>query len=256
MNNNYQVWKTAELSQKYLSGVRSAIPLATEQIEIILRIIQTTKSQVNNFLDLGCGDGILGQAILSQYPNSQGVFLDFSEAMIEAAKSKVADNYQGNFEFITQDYGLPEWVNKVHRKAPFDVVVSGFSIHHQPDTRKQKIYQEIYQLLKPGGLFLNLEHVASPSKLIGQLFDELFVDSLHTFHQSQNTNKSREEINRQYYNRPDKKANILAPVETQCDWLREIGFIHVDCFLKLFEIALFGGIKPELGFAEKVFFKE
>ncbi len=41
MNNNYQVWKTTELSQKYLSGVKSVIPLATEQIEIILRIIQT-----------------------------------------------------------------------------------------------------------------------------------------------------------------------------------------------------------------------
>ncbi len=40
--------------------------------------------------------------------------------------------------------------------------------------------------------------------------------------------------------------NIIAPVETQCDWLREIGFIHVYCFMKLFEIALFGGIKAEL----------
>ncbi|NEO55025.1 MAG: methyltransferase domain-containing protein [Okeania sp. SIO3B5] len=247
MSQNYQVWTKADLAQKYLSGVRSAIPLATEQIEIILRIIQATIPQVNNFLDLGCGDGILGQAILSQYPNSQGVFLDFSETMIEAAKSKIADNYQGNLEFINQDYGLPEWVSKIQEKAPFDVVVSGFSIHHQPDIRKQEIYQEIYQLLKPGGLFLNLEHVASPSKLIEQLFDELFVDSLYAFHQSQgNKNQSREKINQQYYNRPDKEANILAPVETQCDWLRKIGFIHVDCFMKLFELALFGGIKPEV----------
>ncbi len=39
MSQNYQVWKTTELAQKYLSGVRSAVPLATEQIEIILRII-------------------------------------------------------------------------------------------------------------------------------------------------------------------------------------------------------------------------
>ena len=88
-----------------------------------------------------------------------------------------------------------------------------------------------------------MEHVSSPSKLIEQLFDELFVDFLYAFHQSQDTNKSREEVVRQYHNRPDKKANLLTPVETQCNWLREIGFIHVDCFMKLFEIALFGGIK-------------
>ncbi|NES71224.1 MAG: class I SAM-dependent methyltransferase, partial [Okeania sp. SIO2D1] len=108
MSQNYQVWTKVELSQKYLSGVRSAIPLATEQIEIILRIIQAARPQVSNFLDLGCGDGILGQAILSQYPNSQGVFLDFSETMIEAAKSKIADNDRANLEFISQDYSLPE----------------------------------------------------------------------------------------------------------------------------------------------------
>nr|WP_293094083.1 class I SAM-dependent methyltransferase [Okeania sp. SIO2F4] len=71
-------------------------PLATEQIDVILRIIKMTRPQVNNFLDLGCGDGILGQAILSQYPNSQGVFLDFSETMIEAAKTKISAAYQGN----------------------------------------------------------------------------------------------------------------------------------------------------------------
>ncbi len=114
MNNNYQVWKTAELSQKYISGVRSAIPLATEQIEIILRIIQMARPQVNNFLDLGCGGGILGEAILSQYLENQGVFLDFLETMIEAAKSNISAGYQANLEFINQNYGLPEWVNKIH----------------------------------------------------------------------------------------------------------------------------------------------
>ncbi|MGB3513111.1 MAG: class I SAM-dependent methyltransferase [Microcoleaceae cyanobacterium] len=245
MNQNYQVWETPELSQTFLEGVRGAIPLASEQIDVMLRIIQKVRPQVNNFLDLGCGDGILGRAIINKYPQVQGVFLDLSTAMIEAAKAKFTDNKQGKYEFIHQDFGKAEWLDTVREKAPFDLVVSGFAIHHLPDARKQELYGEIYQLLKPGGLFLNLEHVASPTQLIESLFDELFVDSLYGFHQGQGTNKSRQEIDRQYYNRQDKVANILAPVETQCDWLREIGFIHVDCFMKLFEIALFGGVKME-----------
>ena len=61
--------------------------------------------------------------------------------MIEAAKIKLADNYQGNLEFINQDYALPEWVDKIHLKAPFDVIVSGVSSPHQPDIRKREIYQ-------------------------------------------------------------------------------------------------------------------
>ena len=43
--------------------------------------------------------------------------------------------------------------------------------------------------------------------------------------------------------RPDRAANILAPVEEQCRWLQEIGFQHVDCFWKYFELAILGGIK-------------
>jgi hypothetical protein len=33
-------------------------------------------------------------------------------------------------------------------------------------------------------------------------------------------------------------------VEVQCQWLRQIGFGHVDCYLKIFELALFGGLRP------------
>jgi hypothetical protein len=40
-----------------------------------------------------------------------------------------------------------------------------------------------------------------------------------------------------------KEANILAPVETQCQWLREIGFEHVDCYLKIFELEVFDGVR-------------
>ena len=56
-------------------------------------------------------------------------------------------------------------------------------------------------------------------------------------------NEARAEVETNYYNRPDKAANILAPVELQCQWLREIGFTDVDCYLKIFELAVFGGRK-------------
>lgn len=44
--------------------------------------------------------------------------------------------------------------------------------------------------------------------------------------------------------RVDEVANILAPAYVQCAWLREIGYADVDCFLKVFELAVFGGRRP------------
>lgn len=236
----YEIWKTPELAKKFLTGVRGAVPLAHEQINLLLKIIHQTHPKVDNFLDLGCGNGILGKAISEQYPQAKAVFLDLSETMLQAAQENLGAT---NCQFILADFGKKNWVEYLTKLAPFEIIVSGFAIHHQTDVRKREIYQEIYDLLSPGGLFLNLEHVASKSKLGEELFHELFIDSLFSFHQSQGTNQTRAEIAQKYYNRDDKTANILAPVEVQCAWLKEIGFVDLDCYFKILELALFGGRK-------------
>jgi tRNA (cmo5U34)-methyltransferase len=119
-------------------------------------------------------------------------------------------------------------------------VVSGYSIHHQPDARKRELYGEIFGLLRSGGLFVNLEHVASASAWVESVHDTLFVDSLSRAQ----PHLARQEVEESYRGRPDKDANILATVEVQCTWLREIGFTDVDCYLKVFELAVFGGRRP------------
>ena len=103
MSQTYEVWKTAELSKAFLEGVRGAIPLAAEQIYILLRIIKKSQPNLDNFLDLGCGDGILGRSILSQYPNARGVFLDISETMVKATQEKV-NLSSDKISFILQDF--------------------------------------------------------------------------------------------------------------------------------------------------------
>jgi hypothetical protein len=70
------------------------------------------------------------------------------------------------------------------------------------------------------------------------------TDSLHAFHGRQGSAKTREQVADEFVHRPDKAVNILAPVETQCDWLRACGFADVDCYFKVFELAVFGGRRP------------
>jgi tRNA (cmo5U34)-methyltransferase len=241
MNDQHHVWQQQDLAKLFLEDVRAGIPLAFEQIDVLLRVVRHAIPKLERLLDLGCGDGILGRAVLAEYPQADGVFLDFSEHMIEAAKKKVDARRAA---FIVQDLRSSDWVQSVQGRAPFDLVVSGLAIHHLPDERKRELYGEIFDLLKPGGLFLNLEHVAPRSEWAKQAFDDLFVDSLWTHHQEQGGTKTRDMVAKEWYYRPDKTENILAPVEAQNEWLRQIGFVDVDCFFKLFQLALFGGQKP------------
>lgn len=234
-----EVWKTSAVVAVYLEGVRGAIPLAQEQIDIMLRLLAASGQPIHRFLDLGCGDGVLSAAILERHPQAEGILVDFSAPMLNAVRRRFVQQSE-SIRLANVDYGLQSWTGYVAEYGPYDAVVSGYSIHHQPDTRKREVYAEIFELLRPGGIFINVEHVSSASPWVESLHDDLFVDRLH--HARPGT--SRTEVAETYYHRADKAANILAPVELQCQWLREIGFTDVDCYLKIFELAVFGGRRP------------
>lgn len=241
MSESQSQWQTEELARTFLQGVRGAIPGAELQLEVMGKIVELWSPRVSRILDVGCGDGILGRRLLERFPAAHVTFTDFSEPMLAAARDKLADRSRATV--LKADFSKPSWLELVADRRPFDVVVSGFAIHHQTDARKKALYAEIHGALSPGGIFLNLEHVASATPSGEKLFDDTFVDHLLRFHRSTKPDTTRHEIEAVYYNRADKKENILAPVDAQCAWLRQIGFQDVDCFFKVFELALFGGRK-------------
>lgn len=103
----------------------------------------------------------------------------------------------------------------------FDLVVSGFAIHHLDHDRKRALSGEIFGMLDPGGAFLNLEHVASPTEALHRDFlTRVGMDP-----------------------DDDDPSNQLLDVETQLRWLRELGYREVDCHWKWRELALLAGIR-------------
>ncbi|MCU7836079.1 MAG: class I SAM-dependent methyltransferase [gamma proteobacterium symbiont of Taylorina sp.] len=234
-------WQNPELTEVYLNGVRGTIPGADLQLAVIGKIVDLWCASPKHILDLGCGNGILGHFLLNRFPSSNGLFVDFSDPMLDAARKKVETFPKAIV--VKGDFASPQWLDVTNPLGSFDIVVSGFAIHHQPNERKRELYSEIFDLLTPGGVFLNLEHVASITQAGEELFDDFFIDHLHHFHSKSNTTANRDSIADKYYRRLDKKENILARVEDQCQWLRHIGYTDVDCFFKVFELALFGGRK-------------
>ena len=232
-------WKRKQSVDHYLHGIRKAFPLVNEQIDTILRITNYFNPDIESFLDLGCGDGFLGKIISDEY-GINGVYLDCSEEMIKKAKQNIG----GEAKFIVRDFGDDEWTNSLKSNQRFDLIISGFAIHHLPDDKKIRLYRDVYRLLNPNGIFLNLEHVKSSTEPLEEIFQDLFNDCLTAYHQSIGEEKTKEEI-RAYYHDPEHRAlNKLAMTEEQCIWLRNIGFKNVDCYLKIFELALIGGTKP------------
>ena len=166
-------------------------------------------------LDLGTGDGRLLALLRLARPQAHGVGIDFSPAMLSAARKR----FEGDAMVAVVEHDLDRPISDLGR---FDVVVSSFAIHHCTDQRKRSLYAEIFALLEPGGVSCNLEHVASPTEAL----HERFLRAVG------------------YTRETEDPSNQLLDVETQLRWLRDIGFVDVDCFWKWLELALLVGMKP------------
>ena len=96
-------------------------------------------------------------------PDIEAVAVDFSPAMLEAVRKRFAGDPSVSVVAHNMDEPLPAL-------GKFDAVISSFAIHHLVHERKRALYAEIYGLLNPGGVFCNLEHVASPTPRLHEEF--------------------------------------------------------------------------------------
>ena len=205
------LWTRTDHVLEYFNRADS-IPHRTEGESALLEFIPATTRRV---LDLGTGDGRLLALVKREHPTTEAVAIDFSPAMLEAAKKRFAGDSSVTVVAHNLDDPLPDL-------GKFDAVVSCFAIHHVVDERKRALYSEIHALLNSGGVFCNLEHVASPSPNLHEQFLRVIGSTLET----------------------EDPSNKLLDVETQLQWLREIGFVEVDCHWKWRELALLAGRRP------------
>jgi SAM-dependent methyltransferase len=165
-------------------------------------------------LDLGCGDGRLIRLLLEARPDVEEVLgVDLSPPMLERAHAQFA----GDGRVMLRRHDL---LDSFDGLGAFDVVTSGFAIHHVPDTRKRAIFAEVVALLRPGGMFANLEVVASPTPELQAAFEAA--------------------IGRPGGDPEDR----LASVEDQLTWMRAAGLEQVDCMWKWRGFALMVGQAP------------
>ena len=154
------LWTDAEHVESYLHN-RAGIPRRVEGYEVLEELLP---AEVERVLDLGCGDGEVVGRVLRLHPDARVVAADFSPSMLDRVRARFTEAPNVTVVEHDLDGALPaEW-------GEFDAVVSAFAIHHVADARKAALYGEVFERLRPGGSFLNLEHVASPTTELHEAF--------------------------------------------------------------------------------------
>lgn len=204
-------WRSAAHVDRYLARA-DEFPRRLEGESVLL---EQVPMDVERVLDLGTGDGRLLALLQAERPAMSGVGVDFSAAMLVAARRR----FDADERVKLIEHDLCEPLPELGR---FDAVVSSFAIHHLEHERKRSLYSEAFDLLEPGGVFANFEHVASATQRLHLAFFEAIEEPIEN----------------------EDPSDRLLDVETQLGWLREIGLEDVDCYWKWLEMALLLGVKP------------
>jgi len=203
-------WGDPDQVEWYLDRVDRLAPLRAG--EGLLRT--TLPDAPRRLLDLGCGDGRLAALAMEARPTlGHVVALDTSAPMLESARLRFGDDPR-----VT----VCQWdmADSIASFGSFDVIVSGLAIHHLEDARKRGLLAEVAAQLEPGGLFANLEVVASATP-------ELHAEFLAAIGRV-----------------ADDPEDRLVDVETQLHWMRAAGLTGVDCPWRWRGFALLVGRAP------------
>jgi len=96
-------------------------------------------------LDLGCGTATLTILIKQSHPDAEVVGLDGDTQVLEIGRAKAARAGVN----ITLDHGMA--FQLPYPESSFDRVVSSLVFHHLARDDKQRTFNEVFRVLRPGG---------------------------------------------------------------------------------------------------------
>jgi len=227
---NMALVKTAfdEAAQTYDRARRQLIPCFDDFYDTALALIPHQPQANFRVLDLGAGTGLLSFLVARKFPMARITLLDISPEMLNKARERFAGKEE-RLEFIAGDYA-----DRI--EGQFDVVISALSIHHLSDADKIKLFKNIYKALPDGGRFINADQILGPTPDIEQVYHETWLRQARDLEVSEtDLNAALERM----------KADRMAPLDSQLDWLQHAGFSSVHCWYQHHRFAVFSGQKDE-----------
>ena len=111
-------------------------------------------------LDLACGPGSLSQRLLTRFPAARCLAVDLDPVLLTLGRHALGD-MDGRLRWIEEDLRDPAWVNRLDG-TQVDAVLTTTALHWLRPETLLPLYQQLAALIRPGGLFLNGDHLRFP----------------------------------------------------------------------------------------------
>jgi SAM-dependent methyltransferase len=132
-------------------------------------------------LDLGCGPGSISQRLLARFPAARAIAVDIDPVMLAIGRCAIG-TADGRLRWTEADLASHEWLEALGETL-VDAVLSSTALHWLEPEPLARLYHDLGRVLRPGGVFLNGDHMAfGPSlptfaRLSQSVLDEQWTDS-------------------------------------------------------------------------------
>jgi tRNA (cmo5U34)-methyltransferase len=212
----------------YDDWMQKALPGYGDLFSVATAVMPFDSNAPIRVLDLGAGTGLFSQHVLQRYPNATFVLWDLAAKMLDVAAQRFAEQ-TGQFEFVIEDYRNLQAIEEL------DLIVSSLSIHHLADEEKRKLCQQVYAALKADGAFVNVDQIKGETAYLQNLYWELWLRYARASGAPEEQIQESTE-RRQAYDRDALLADQIA-------WLKEAGFVNVDCVYRHTFVGVFLAMK-------------
>jgi SAM-dependent methyltransferase len=193
--------------------------------------------------------------VLEAFPEAEIIGIDFDPTLLCLARPRVAA-YGSRARVMQADLRESDWMEAIG--APVDAAVSATSLHWLAPASLAGLYQRVAEALRPGGIFLNADHVASECPAVQKAWEQSRekmrrdeghgdADDWYGFLDAYGAalGVDMREAQRQAVGEWDEGPEEGMPLAWHFDRLREAGFRDVDCFWRCDCDAVYGGLRPD-----------
>lgn len=136
------------------------MPDREERFRVMLDMLEALAGTAPRILDLACGTGSITDRVFKRFPESTSTGVDLDPALLTIARGHFAGDPR--VTFVTADLKSPDW----HTALPhgsYDAVLTATALHWLPSEELAVLYGQLAPLLRPGGVFMNADHMPDPA---------------------------------------------------------------------------------------------
>ncbi len=139
------------------------LPFREARFQVMLDVLEVLMPAEFVALDLACGPGAISQRLLKRFRQARCIALDLDPVLLAIGQGALGD-MNGRLRWVEADLMTDTWVQQL-REVQVDAVLTTTALHWLPSDRLLQVYQQLGQLVRPGGVVLNGDIMPFPPHL-------------------------------------------------------------------------------------------